>query len=110
MPLDVAVARFLVVTLPAAKLTRPNFLWIRRPNVQVGGANLNIPADGIHDQWQHARLIDQVQKDVVIRQQIANLKVVARAEALSLANPPRHLVDRGEQSIELRGREKVLDE
>ena len=66
MPDDIAILGLVVGPLATAHGAGLYVLRIGRPVVQMGSANLDIPADGIDHQGQHPGVIDQIQKGLVL--------------------------------------------
>ncbi len=65
VPRQVSVADVLVRPVTDTQRAGLNGLRVRGSVVQMGGANLNVPADSVHHQRQHARVIDQVEEGFV---------------------------------------------
>ena len=109
MPCHIAVSDLLILALANANIACFQTLGIRRSIVQMRGADLNIPANRIHHQRQHARMIDQIEKRLVLRQGIPHGKRIIRPQALGLSNPLCHLVNSQQKPIDLVLSKKILE-
>ena len=109
MPADVAVPRLMVFALADARNAVLQVLGIGRPVVQVRGADLDVPADRVHHQGQHARVVDEVQKRLVMRQGVAHGKGIVGAQVLLRPYPGANLVDGLEQPVEFGRVEELLE-
>ena len=94
MPPDIVVSRLAVFALADTRNTRLQVLGIRRPIVEVRGADLDVPSDRVHHQGQHERVINEVEKGLVMRQGIAHGKGIIGSQAFFRPNPVPNLVDR----------------
>ena len=109
MPPDVPVSGLVVFALADARDARLQVLRIGRPDVQVRGADLDVPADRVHHQGQHARVIDEVEKGLVMRQGIAHGVGLVGSQPFLYPNAFPHLVDRLEQPVEFGLVEELLE-
>ena len=94
MPPHIAVSRLVVFALADSRNTGLQILGIRWPVVQVRGADLDVPADRVHHQGQYARVINEVEKGLVMRQGIAHGKRIIGSKAFLRPDPISDLVDR----------------
>ena len=83
MPGGIAVAGLAVGALARADRAGFEIVGIGRAIIQMSGADLDIPADGVDDQRQDAGVVDEVEKGVVLRQGVADLEVGFAGQAIS---------------------------
>jgi hypothetical protein len=87
MPDQVLVARRVIRTSAGAQLARLESLRVDRTVVQVRRPYLHVPADSIHHKRQDFRIVNQVQKRLVVGQRIPECEGTVLREALLRANP-----------------------
>ena len=109
MPRDIAIAGLLIRALANAHIAGRHAFGIRRAIIQMRGSNLDVPPNRIHHQRQHARVIDQVEKRLVLRQGIPHGKRIVGPQTLGRPNPLGHLVNRQREPIHLVPRQKILE-
>ena len=86
MPGEVSIAYLLVRAISDAKRAGLNVFRVGRPVVQMGRADLDVPADGVHHQRQHARVIDKIEKCLMARKGIADSERILRPKSLDLSH------------------------
>jgi hypothetical protein len=78
-----------------------------RTVVEVGGTDLDVSADCIHDQRQHSRVVHQVEERLAVRQQVPHLEsslVAGSGVALVLRGD---VIDGAKQPLQLGRRQEV---
>ncbi len=110
MPDEVFIAGGVIGAFAGPELTRCEALGVRRTIIQVGGSDLNVPPDGIHDERQNARIVDQVQESLVVGQGIPQRKRVVLPQSLFRSHARADFVDCHQQTLKLRLAEEILDD